>query len=108
MSYVFLALAIAAEIAGTTALKYSEQFTRLTPSVIVILCYGAAFYLLALSLKEIKLGIAYAIWSGVGIVCIALIQQLWFQQALDAPAVAGISLIVIGVLTINVFSDTVS
>ncbi|OZG70958.1 QacE family quaternary ammonium compound efflux SMR transporter [Hahella sp. CCB-MM4] len=108
LSYLYLLVAIIFEVVGTTALKYSQQFTRLWPSLLVVLCYGAAFYLLALSLRQLNVGIAYAIWSGVGIVCIALIQVLWFRQWLDAPAMAGIALIIIGVMIINVFSNTVT
>ncbi|WP_026180130.1 DMT family transporter [Hahella ganghwensis] len=108
LSYLYLLIAIIFEVIGTTALKYSEQFTRLWPSVLVALCYGAAFYLLALSLRQLNVGVAYAIWSGVGIVCIALIQVMWFRQWLDIPAMAGITLIITGVVVINVFSNTVT
>jgi small multidrug resistance pump len=108
MSYLFLAMAIAAEITGTFSLKYSVQFTRLWPSLMVILAYSTAFYFLSLSLKSINLGVAYAIWSGVGIVCIALIQFFWFKEPLDLPAVAGMGLIISGVVIINLFSSTVS
>ena len=108
ISYVYLLAAIVLEIIGTSALKYSQEFTRLWPSLVVVACYGAAFYLLALSLRQLNIGIAYAIWSGVGIVGIAIIQVAWFRQYLDGAAVAGIGLIIAGVVVINVFSNTVT
>lgn len=107
-SYLFLSLAIVAEITGTISLKSSDQFTRLWPSLLVMISYGSAFYFLSLSLREINLGVAYAIWSGVGIVCIALVQYVRFQQPLDSPAVIGMAFIVAGVVIINLFSNTVS
>ena len=106
-AYGFLAAAILAEIIGTASLKLSEQFTRPGPSAVVCAAYVLAFYFLSLSLKELNLGVAYAIWCGVGIVCIALIQVLWFQESLDLPAFLGIGLIIAGVVVINVFSKTV-
>ncbi len=107
MHYFHLALAIAFEILGTSALKHAQQFTRLWPSLLVVACYSLAFYQLSLSLRGIPIGIAYAIWSGVGIVCIALVQWLWFREPLDGPALVGIALILIGVVVINGFSKTV-
>lgn len=107
MHYLYLAFAIAFEILGTSALKYSQEFTRFWPSLIVVLCYAAAFYLLSLSLRGLTIGIAYAIWSGVGIVCIALLQTLWFKQSLDGPAMLGMGLIIAGVVIINGWSKTV-
>lgn len=89
-------------------LKQSEQFTKLVPSVFTILGYAAAFYCLSVVLKNIPVGIAYAIWSGVGIILIALIGFFVFKQHLDLPAIIGLALIIAGVVVINVFSNSVS
>lgn len=107
MSYIYLSLAILAEVIATTSLKYSEEFSRLVPSIIVACGYLSAFYFLTLSLRELNLGIAYAIWAGVGILAISLIQVFWFREILDLPALIGIALIIAGVVVINVFSTTV-
>jgi len=104
VSYLYLALAIVCEVVGTSALKATEGFTRLLPSVVVVLGYGVAFYFLSLALKTIPVGVAYAIWSGVGVALITLIGWLVFKQRLDAPAIAGILLIVAGVVVIRYFS----
>ena len=104
MSYFYLALAIVCEVIGTSALKATEGFTRLLPSVVVVLGYGVSFYCLSLALKTIPVGVAYAIWSGVGVALITLIGWLVFKQRLDAPAVFGILLIVAGVVVIRFFS----
>lgn len=106
MSWAYLLVAIAAEIVGTTALKASEGFTRVAPSLITIVGYGLAFYCLSLALRTIPVGIAYAVWSGVGIVAISVIGYLVFKQTLDAAALAGIGLIVAGVIVLNVFSKS--
>ena len=106
MTYFYLLLAILAETIGTTALQASQQFTRPLPSVVVVVAYAASFYLLALVLRTIPVGIAYAIWSGLGIVFIALIGLAVFNQRLDAPAVLGIGLILSGILVIHLFSAT--
>jgi small multidrug resistance pump len=106
--YLILACAVLAETIGTTALQASQQFTRLMPSVIVVLAYGTAFYLLGIALKFFPVGIAYAIWSGLGIVFISIIGFAVFGQRLDLPAVAGISMIVGGILVIHLFSQTAS
>jgi len=108
MAYVYLAIAIAAEVAATSALKASEEFTKLVPTVIVITGYGLAFYCLALALRSIPVGIAYAIWAGLGIALIALAGALFYRQVPDPPAVVGMALIVSGVVIINLFSKTVS
>src|SRR5690606_15383483 len=100
--------AIASEVVGTSALKASEGFTRLGPSLVTVAGYAVAFYFLSLTLATIPVGIAYAVWSGVGIVLIALVGLLWFGQTLDAPALLGLALIVAGVLTINLFSTTLN
>ncbi len=104
--YLYLILAVAAETVGTTALQASQQFTRLVPSLIVIAAYGVSFYLLGLTLKYMPVGIMYAIWSGLGIVFIALIAWLIFGHRLDMPAMVGIALIMAGIVIINVFSNT--
>lgn len=105
MSYLYLAIAIVAEVIGTSALKAAEGFTRPLPSLVVIVGYGAAFFFLSLALKVIPVGIAYAIWSGVGVALITLIGWVLFKQRLDAPALAGLALIVAGVVVIHFFSS---
>jgi len=102
--YVILFLAILAETAGTTALQASQQFTRPLPSVIVVLAYGISFYLLALALRTMPVGVVYAIWSGLGIVFIAAIGYVIFGQKLDLAAVLGIGLILAGIVVIQLFS----
>ena len=103
-AYVYLALAIVAEVIATSALKASEGFTRLGPSLLVAAGYGIAFYFLSLTLKSVPVGVAYAIWSGAGIVLIALIGWLVLKQPLDLPAMLGMALIVAGVAVIQLFS----
>ena len=104
MHYVHLAIAIVAEVIGTTALKSSEGFTRWAPSAVVIIGYGFAFYFLSLCLKKISIGVTYAIWSGVGMVLIAALGAVFHKQRLDLGALCGIGLIVAGVVVINLFS----
>jgi small multidrug resistance pump len=106
MNYVYLFAAIVSEVIATSALKAAEGFSRFWPSVIVIVGYGLAFYCLSLTMRTIPIGIAYAIWSGVGIVLIALVGLLFYRQPLDAPALIGMAFILAGVLIINVFSRT--
>lgn len=108
MKWIYLAVAIVAEIFATSALKGSEGFTRLVPSVITVFGYLISFYFLSLTLREIPVGIAYAIWSGVGIVLISIVGAVLFKQHLDAPALIGIGLIIAGVVVMNVFSKSVS
>lgn len=103
-TYILLGIAIVAEVSGTTMMKYSEGFSRLWPSVGTVACYGAAFYFLAQTLEHIPTGVAYAIWSGVGIVLISLLGWLVSGQKLDIPAILGMALICAGVLVINLFS----
>ena len=105
--WAFLAAAIVSEVIATSALKMSDSFTKLWPSLIVVVGYGVAFYLLTLTLRVIPLGIAYAIWSGVGVVLITVVGWLVFAQKLDAPVILGIALIVAGVVVLNVFSRSV-
>jgi len=104
--YLILFLAIAAETVGTTALQASQQFTRLWPSILVVIAYGVSFWLLSLTLKTMPVGIVYAIWSGLGIVLIALIGLTVFGQRLDLPAILGMGLILSGILVIHLFSNT--
>lgn len=104
--YLYLALAIAAEVTATSALAASAQFTRLVPSVIVVAGYAAAFWFMSLTLKALPVGIVYAIWSGLGIVAIALIGRFVLGQRLDPPALLGIALILAGVLVINLLSTS--
>jgi len=106
-AYIFLGFAIVAEVIGTTALKASDSFTRPVPSLITVGCYALSFYLLTFSLRVLPTGIAYAIWSGVGIVLISLVSWLYFRQSLDLAAIAGLGLIIAGVLVINLFSKSV-
>ena len=104
MHYLWLLIAIISETLGTTALQASQQFTRLRPSLAVIACYLVSFYFMALTLKVMPVGIVYAIWSGLGIVCIAGIGYIVFGQKLDLAAVLGLSLIIVGILIIHIFS----
>ena len=106
MPYLILALAVVAETIGTTALQASQAFTRTGPSIVVVVAYAAAFYLLGHALKYFPVGIAYALWSGLGILTIAAIGLLVFGPRLDLPAVIGIGLILAGILIINLFSNT--
>lgn len=104
MKYLFLALAIALEVTGSSFLKASEQFTKWLPSLITVIAFLGCFYFLSLALKSIPLGTAYAIWAGLGIVLTTLISVVIFKQKIDFPAIAGITLIVAGVVVMNVFS----
>jgi small multidrug resistance pump len=108
MAYLYLFVAIVTEVVATSALKASEQFTNLVPSLIVVGGYGVSFFFLSLILKTIPVGIAYAIWSGLGIVLVAIVGVIAFKQTPDMPAIFGMSLIVAGVVVINVFSETMS
>jgi len=104
--YLWLSIAIVSEVIGTSALKASEGFTRLVPSLITTAAFLCAFYCLSLTLRTIPVGIAYAIWSGIGIVLISVIALVLFGQKLDAPALIGMALIIAGVLVINLFSKS--
>ena len=106
-TYVALSAAIVLEVAGTTFLQLSEQLTRLVPTSVMGLCYIASFYFLSLALRAIPIGLAYAIWSGLGIVLISIIGYVKFRQALDTPALVGVGLIVAGVAIVNVFSKSI-
>ena len=102
--YLFLLVAICGEVAGTLSLKASDGFTRLWPSVFTVLCYVLTFYMLSLAIRTIPVGVAYAIWSGLGIVMISVLSLVLFRQHLDLPAILGMALILAGVLVINLFS----
>jgi small multidrug resistance pump len=104
MKWLYLAIAIVSEVLGTSALKSSDGFTKLLPSILVVLAYGTSFYFLSLTLRVIPVGIAYAIWSGVGIVLLSLIGWFLYGQKLDLPAFVGISLITAGVVVLNTLS----
>ncbi len=106
--YIMLGIAIVAEVVATSFLKSSNGFSRLVPSVVTVLGYAVAFYCLSLTLKTIPTGIAYAIWSGVGIVLVSLVGWLVHKQTLDLPAMLGLALIVSGVLVVNIFSKSVA
>ncbi len=108
MNYMYLLAAIICEVIATSALKATDGFSRLWPSVIVVLGYGLAFYFLSLTLRTIPVGIAYALWSGIGIALIALAGWIIYRQPLDMPALIGMGLILAGVLVINLFSKTAS
>ncbi|MDI4658163.1 DMT family transporter [Xanthobacter autotrophicus] len=108
MSYLYLVIAIVAEVIATSALKATESFTRPGPSVLVIVGYATAFFCLSLTLKTMPVGIAYAIWSGVGIVLVTAIAWLWYGQKLDLPALIGLGLIIAGVMVINLLSKSVA
>jgi len=105
-NFFFLGIAIIFEIIATSALKKSEEFTKLLPSIITVIGYCGAFYCLSFAIRTIPVGIAYAIWSGVGIVLITFIGAVFFKQIPDLPAIIGLALILIGVVVINVFSKT--
>jgi small multidrug resistance pump len=106
--YAMLLVAIVLEVIGTTALQMSQQFTRLAPTIVVMICYAAAFYCLSVTLRVIPVGIAYAIWSALGIVLISVVGVVLFRQKLDLAAIIGLALIIAGVLVVNLFSKSVS
>lgn len=108
MAYIYLALAIIAEVIATSSLKASGEFTKVYPSLIVFIGYGSAFYLLTLVLRTVPVGITYAIWSGLGIILVSIAGIFIYKQVPDMPAVIGMALIVAGVVVINVFSNTIS
>ena len=108
MAYLYLAIAIVAEVIATSALKASAEFTKIFPSLIVVIGYGIAFYFMTLVLKTIPLGITYAVWSGLGIVLVAIFGALLYKQIPDIPAIFGMGLIITGVVVIHVFSKTIN
>lgn len=104
-TYIILFLAILSEVIGTTALKFSEGFTKLIPSLIVVAGYGLSFYWLALALKSMRIGVAYAIWSGVGLVLTVVVGIMFWNETLDWARAVGIGLILLGIVFINVVSQ---
>lgn len=107
-TWLILLGAIVAEVIATTALRSSDGLRKVGPTVVMVVGYGVSFYLLSLTLKAIPMGVAYAVWSGVGLVLIALAGRIVFGQRLDAPALIGMALIVAGVAVINLFSRSVA
>lgn len=107
MSYLYLALAIIAEVIATGSLKATEEFTKPLPTVVMVIGYGVAFYFMTLALRTIPLGITYAVWSGLGIVLISIIGIVFYNERLDLAATLGMLLIIAGVLVIHLFSKTV-
>lgn len=103
--WIFLTLAIISEVIGTSFLKSTEGFTKLIPSIIVLVGYCAAFYFLSLTLDSIPIGMAYAIWSGVGIAAITVVSVLFFEQKLDFAAIIGMGLIIAGVVVLRLYSE---
>jgi small multidrug resistance pump len=108
MTYLYLAIAIVAEVIATSFLKSCDGFTRLWPSIVVLVGYAFAFYFLSLTLRSLSVGIVYAIWCGAGIVLVSIIAWSFFGQKLDVPAIIGIVLIIAGVAVINLFSKSVA
>jgi small multidrug resistance pump len=104
MHWTYLAIAIVSEVIATSALKASDGFTKLIPSLVVVVGYVVAFYCLSLTLRALPVGIVYAIWSGVGIVLISLVGWLLFGQTLSSVALLGMAFITVGVIILNVFA----
>lgn len=102
MQWLFLLFTILFEVAGTTSLKLSQGFTRLLPSILVVVCYGVSFYLLSLTLKKIDVSVAYAIWSGLGTALVTIVGILWFKEPLTAIKIISIALIIFGVIGLNI------
>ena len=107
-NWIFLGVAIASEVFATASMSASQGFTKLVPSVLTVVGYAIAFYFLSQTLKAIPIGVAYAIWAGLGVVLVAVVGWVRFGQKLDGPAMAGIALIVCGVVVMNFFSKSVS
>ena len=108
MGHIYLAIAIISEVIATSALKSSNGFTNLLPSILVVVGYAVAFYMLSLVLKTMDIGMAYAIWAGLGIVLVAIVGAVIYKQIPDAPAIIGMALIIAGVFIINLYSKSVS
>jgi small multidrug resistance pump len=106
MNWFYLAIAIISEVIATSVLKSSEGFTRLYPSIVVVVGYGLAFYFLSLTLRTIPVAIAYAVWSGIGVTLISLVGWIIYGQKLGTPVIIGIAFITVGVVIINVFSKS--
>ncbi len=107
MHYLYLIIAIVAEVVATSTLKATDEFTRLWPSIIVTAGYFISFYFMTLSLRVIPVGISYAVWSGVGIVLVSIISVFAYNQTLDVPAIFGMGLIIAGVIVINTLSKSI-
>lgn len=107
LTYFILFAAIIAEVIATTALSRSESFSRLVPSIVTVVGYALAFWLLSFPVRTIPVGVVYALWSGLGILLISAVSWLWYGQKLDLPAVIGLSLILCGVIVVNLFSKTI-
>jgi small multidrug resistance pump len=106
--FMYLGIAIVSEVIATSALRAAEGFTRLIPSVIVVIGYGISFYCLSMTLKYLPIGVVYAIWSGLGIVLVSVVAYFLYKQVLDWPAIIGMGLIIAGVVVMNLFSKTTS
>ncbi len=107
MNWIFLFIAIVAEVTATSALKAADSFRNFLPSLVVVVGYSVAFFFLSLTLKNIPVGVAYAIWSGVGIALISLIGFIWYKQTLNYPTILGIIFIIIGIIIINIYSKNI-
>jgi small multidrug resistance pump len=107
MSYLYLALAIAAEVAGTSLLKATEEFTKLVPTTFLIIFYAMSFWLMTLALRDLPLGVVYAVWSGLGIVLVAIIGALVYKEMPDLGSIIGMALIISGVVVMHLFSKTI-
>ena len=108
MKWLYLGIAIIMEVIGTSALKESENFTKLIPSILVLVGYAFAFYFMSLTLREMSIGITYAIWSGMGIFLISLIGYFRYNQVLDTPAILGMSFIALGIIILRFFSKSIN
>ncbi|TCN32512.1 small multidrug resistance pump [Sinorhizobium americanum] len=106
MLYTVLVIAIIFEVLGTSAMQAAQHFTRLAPTVLMVVCYAVAFFFLSYTLRYIPVGIAYALWSGLGIVLISAVGYITFGQKLDLAAIVGLALIIAGVLVLNLFSKS--
>lgn len=105
-TYIYLAIAIIAEVTATSTLKLSEEFTKLVPSLVVIIAFGVSLYFMTLTLRTLPVGIMYAFWSGFGIILVTIIGIILYKQIPDLPAIIGMLLIILGVILIQVFSKT--
>jgi len=108
VNWLFLIIAIVSESIATNSLKASNGFTNIVPSIVALIGYGSVLFFLSLAIRTIPVGVAYATWSGIGIILIALIGRLWHNQILDTPAIIGIGFIIIGIVIMNVFSNSVT
>ena len=108
INWLFLIMAIISESIATNSLKASNGFTNIVPSIVALVGYGSVLFFLSLAIRTIPVGVAYATWSGIGIILIAIVGWLWHKQTLDAPAIIGMGLIIAGVVIMNVFSNSVT